>query len=456
MSEPLVISFFTDDWEYPQHARRMRRDCESLKLEHHIERRDSTHNYIKNTTIKPFFIRDCLNKFQRPVLWVDVDGVLLKQPGLKNIDADFAACEYFNKQNLDRDWAVGILWFNYTPEAIALLDKWCSQATDKTDEAAFDIAWKKLKDILKVYTLPPKYHFIKWRVSLEIPEDTIFYNQLSKFEDKLKRKNLKTDKINEPILSLPKIKIQPASETKTEVPKLTGPINVISLKWGNKYGSEYVNRLYAAIKRQTTIDFKFWCFTDTNDGIRPEINVEYLKYSTELDSWWNKLNLFSQDLPIPLGERIFYIDLDTLITNNIDDLLSIDPCKIIVLKDFYYGIAKTAGKVASGLMSWKHGNYDFIWQEFKKDPESAMRSVRPHGDQAWVERCVINSCEYWQDLFPQKIVSFKISCNRGLPNNASVVCYHGKPSIPESITNYTNDWRWHLDPQPWVADYWKE
>lgn len=234
------------------------------------------------------------------------------------------------------------------------------------------------------------------------------------------------------------------------------PINVVCLKWGKKYGSEYVNRLYAGIKRNTTVPFNFWCFTDSSAEISPQIKVADLPYSTELESWWNKINLFSNDLPISLGERIFYIDLDTLITDNIDEMLLVDSEKIIVLRDFYHGIAKTAGSVASGLMTWIHGTHDFVWQKFIKDPQKAIRSVRPHGDQAWVEKCVLEICDYWQDLFPKQVVSFKIDCNSGLPKNAAIVCYHGRPSIPESIVNHTIDWRWDLRPQPWVADYWKE
>ena len=36
---PLIISFYTDDWTYPQHADRLRGECDRLGLAHHIERR---------------------------------------------------------------------------------------------------------------------------------------------------------------------------------------------------------------------------------------------------------------------------------------------------------------------------------------------------------------------------------------------------------------------------------
>jgi hypothetical protein len=132
-------------------------------------------------------------------------------------------------------------------------------------------------------------------------------------------------------------------------------INIVCLKWGTKYGPEYVNRLYAAVKRNTTVPFKFWCFTDDATGIGSDVTTVALPYADRLDSWWNKLNLFSQDIPIIPGNWIFYIDLDTLIVDNIDEILSVRSSKMIVLRDFYHGIVKSANLVGSGLMMWRHG-----------------------------------------------------------------------------------------------------
>ncbi|MEE1122464.1 MAG: glycosyltransferase, partial [Acinetobacter pseudolwoffii] len=42
---------------------------------------------------------------------------------------------------------------------------------------------------------------------------------------------------------------------------------VICMKWGTKYGSEYVNRLYNMVKRHTTVDFQMVCLTDRTEGI---------------------------------------------------------------------------------------------------------------------------------------------------------------------------------------------
>jgi hypothetical protein len=47
--------------------------------------------------------------------------------------------------------------------------------------------------------------------------------------------------------------------------------HVICMKWGTKYGPEYVNRLYAMVRRHLSGDFRFVCLTDDSTGIRSEV-----------------------------------------------------------------------------------------------------------------------------------------------------------------------------------------
>lgn len=237
-------------------------------------------------------------------------------------------------------------------------------------------------------------------------------------------------------------------------------INIVCLKWGRKYGAEYVNRLHNAVRRNTTVDFRFWCFTEDATDILPGIEVLPLPWADRLDTWWNKIFLFAPDNGLPQQEQILYIDLDTLIVSNIDDIMAVDQVPdIVLLKDFYHGIARTAGEIGSGIMSWRQGQYPDIWEQFIKDPGAAVATVMPHGDQAWIARHV-KAWYYWQDLFPGRVVSFKLHCAQGLPPGAEVVCYHGRPSIPESVTQITDhstaSRKWRVEAAPWVLDHWRD
>lgn len=187
MAAPLIISFFTDDWEYPQHAERFKADCDSFGLKHYVEQKESTKDYIRNTCMKPFFIRDCLEKFQQPVFWIDIDAVVMKKIDFTIQDYDIAACKYFNEK-LKRDWAVASLCFNTTDNSRRFLDNWCENTSIGTDEATFEATWQLLRKEMKMLALPDSYNFVRWSYSLQIPEDTIICHQLSKFEDKMKRK----------------------------------------------------------------------------------------------------------------------------------------------------------------------------------------------------------------------------------------------------------------------------
>jgi hypothetical protein len=232
-------------------------------------------------------------------------------------------------------------------------------------------------------------------------------------------------------------------------------INIVCLKWGDKYGPEYVNRLYAGVRRNSTVDFKFWCFTDDSAGIVPEVTIAPLPYAGQLHSWWNKLNLFSRDIPILPGQQIFYIDLDTLVVDNIDALLQAHPGNMIILRDFYHGIKKTANLMGSGLMSWKHGRFNHVWDKFISNPKKHIERAGTYGDQWWIEQQVPNAV-FWQDLFPEQVVSFKVHCRKGLPDLARIVCYHGRPSIPESVSEITELGKITIAPQPWVLKHWRD
>ena len=155
---PTLISFFTNDWEYPAHAKRLKRECEILKIDYVIKERPSAGGYLENTCMKPFFILECLKELKKPVLWVDVDASIYKTPALlKNLNADFAAMP--KAAGMSRKWHVGTLWFNYTPKAIKFLEKWCKLSHKLSDESALQDLWENYQDI-NCFELPATYHLL--------------------------------------------------------------------------------------------------------------------------------------------------------------------------------------------------------------------------------------------------------------------------------------------------------
>ncbi|MGD8557093.1 MAG: hypothetical protein PVJ14_07055, partial [Chromatiales bacterium] len=98
-------------------------------------------------------------------------------------------------------------------------------------------------------------------------------------------------------------------------------VNVICMKWGDKYSPMYVNRLYAMVARNLTRPFRFVCFTDNGEGVRPEVEIQPLP-SLDLpdglpERGWMKLATFQPELGGLDGQTLF-LDLDVVIVDSID------------------------------------------------------------------------------------------------------------------------------------------
>ena len=48
-------------------------------------------------------------------------------------------------------------------------------------------------------------------------------------------------------------------------------INILTVKFGNKFTHKHVNLLYNSIKKHYTGDFTFYCLTDNANGLDPDI-----------------------------------------------------------------------------------------------------------------------------------------------------------------------------------------
>jgi hypothetical protein len=207
-------------------------------------------------------------------------------------------------------------------------------------------------------------------------------------------------------------------------------IHFICLNSGNYLGrgKQYVEILRDSIARNLSpeIKFKFTVFTDDPDDYQ-DIHKRPLPHAG-LNGWWNKLALFKKDL-FPAGETIIYVDLDTVITGSLDDIVKYDG-KFAILRDFY-----RYNGFGSGVMIW-NGDWSYIWDSWDI---AGMPEIHG-GDQAWIEQ-VVNKPDLLQNVFPGRFVSYKVHASQSIPKGASVVCFHGLPR-PHEVTG-------------WVEQFWK-
>jgi hypothetical protein len=242
-------------------------------------------------------------------------------------------------------------------------------------------------------------------------------------------------------------------------------INVVCVKWGDWCAprtAEYVNNLARAVRTHLTLPHRFICFTDDPRGLdegievrslpanlqggywtkfypyrklsflRPLTSLPYLlirskdkrkgiekernltRYPIDLRGWYNKLYLFK---PGVLSGTCLFIDLDTVILGNVDELAAY-PGPFCILRDFHRSLM-----YGSGLMIFQANAVGNIWERFVREGCPIMS----RGDQAFIQECMPDA-DFFQDLWPGQVVSYKVHCQkRGVPPYARIVCFHGIP-----------------------------
>jgi len=213
-------------------------------------------------------------------------------------------------------------------------------------------------------------------------------------------------------------------------------------------GARYVNALFRGCARNLTIPFRFVCFTDDDRGLEPAIGVRSVP--PRLDGWYNKLALFRPDA-FEVGERVLYIDLDTIVLGNIDDIARYDGPFAMLANAYVPGVP-----CQSGIMAWEAGRHANIWDEWSA---SGFPTV-PGGDQEWIQHRVSGAVTL-QSFFPGRLLSFKYECaklasprNRRdaelkalwaryvrvpYPSGASIVYFHGQPKPHNCRSRWVGD-----------------
>lgn len=214
---------------------------------------------------------------------------------------------------------------------------------------------------------------------------------------------------------------------------------ILCVRFGNKYGISYVERLRNMISRHTTIPYKLVCLTDDPTPVK-DVTLIVQKNAGYLKGWWHKVHMF--DGRLPLVGRILYVDLDVVICGNIDKLLQIEGKTFMGIRDFNRRFHRDWKYLNSSVMSWVHGDQEYIYTQFKKDPALAMRM---HGDQDWTWKCARNKIKFWPETWIQSykweirdrnelqvingVRQFKEQKdNVVIPQDCSIVVFHGDPN----------------------------
>lgn len=172
-------------------------------------------------------------------------------------------------------------------------------------------------------------------------------------------------------------------------------------------GAEYVAKLRRGVERHLSIPHVFTVLTDDPSRHAHE-GQQFVKVKP--CGWWSKLELFRPDA-FQHGDKILYLDLDTIVVGPLYDLCSSNG--IVHLADWGW----RRNDYCSCVMTWRHGEHSDIWTKFSPAVPKKFR-----GDQDWM-----TSLGGWSALPKGMAVSYRYHSRKAPPEGAAIVCFHGQP-----------------------------
>ena len=264
-----------------------------------------------------------------------------------------------------------------------------------------------------------------------------------------------------------------------------GSVNVLCLKWGDYYTADYVNRLYAGVKRNLRLPFRFVCVTDDAAGLNPNIEAVPFPPDPKVPGtyaprpWPNifaKLALF-QDGFADLSGPTLFLDIDLLVTGPLERFFLYRSGEFCIIHNWVERRKALFRKVPdignSSCFRFEAGKSNGVWETFlreKEDP-ARKRSFRL-GSQKFQTYAMMKTGKVnwwpssWVCSFKRQLVPIfplnKLFQPWRPPKDASIVAFHGQPDLPQALDGYYLKYgksvKPHLTCKPtkWILDYWHE
>jgi hypothetical protein len=255
------------------------------------------------------------------------------------------------------------------------------------------------------------------------------------------------------------------------------PINVICIKWGKKYSANDVNILFASVKRNSfRFPLKFHCFTDDASNLHPEITAHplpkiHLQDPKDLKYVYQKeVGLCDDNLGGLNGERVFFFDLDVLITDSLDEMFAYPNGDEFVIINDWNSLGVKVGQASC--YSWRVGTLGYIKADFEARPKEVVAKYFT-ASQEYLSAKVIEKYgelkfwpQQWCRSFKKHAIPNVIMRHfkpPHLPAGVKVLAFHGDPKIADAMNGV-----WYEQGQPfykklyksikpatWIADYWR-
>lgn len=250
--------------------------------------------------------------------------------------------------------------------------------------------------------------------------------------------------------------------------------NILCIKWGTKYGSQYVNRLVQGVKEHLSTPARIICLTDDAAGIDPDVEIHPLPV-TPFDEkafdarkggeTWRKVGLFQPGLADIQGDTLF-LDLDVVITGKMDDFFTFEPGRFCVIHDWLEKkrawMPGRDGRVGNtSVFRFNPEKHVRVYDHFCAHQTEVLDEFRI--EQQYVTRTLGDDLAFWPDEW---VCSFKRSCRPTFPLNLvrepyqpsemRILAFHGYPLPAQAIEGYSAGMLKSTRPATWLQSYWND
>jgi hypothetical protein len=153
---------------------------------------------------------------------------------------------------------------------------------------------------------------------------------------------------------------------------------------GNGYDWIYVDRLYSMLTRHLAKNIRMHVYTEQSrsvpDHMIKHVLTEWPGLSGRRRSWWYKMQLFN---PALHAGQLLYLDLDTVIVNNLDWILDLDAHHFWSIRDFQTLWNPQFQGINSSFMYWNTVSFAKIWEDFSTQDINMIRK-KYNGDQDYI------------------------------------------------------------------------
>lgn len=243
------------------------------------------------------------------------------------------------------------------------------------------------------------------------------------------------------------------------------PQTVVCMKWGDRYGADYVNRLWSMIRRNCARPTRLVCYTDDARGVDSAVETHGLLPIALPERIrmrpWRKIALWREKLPGLDGEAL-YLDLDIVVTGPLDDFFDYEPGKFCVIRNW---TASNGGVGNTTAYRFQVGSATHLFERMEREPTAVYETFG--NSQTYVTRAIGLPTAFWPEAW---CVSFKHSLvprwplnfvqAPKLPAEARIIAFTGKPDPDEALEG-----RWpaawhkklykHVRPTPWIGEHWR-